>query len=96
MLTGDGGEFSSDEMRGVISSLNVRLVTTAAESPLQNGLCIRVGALTDMMLLNQMKKKAKLTVKHHCVVKIWRVIHCKCTWAKTKFTRHYDRQATST
>ena len=34
-----------------MSMLNVRLLTTAAESPFQNGLCERVHAVTDMMLL---------------------------------------------
>ena len=31
--------------------LNVRLMTTAAERPFQNGLCERVHAVTDIMLL---------------------------------------------
>ena len=34
-----------------MSMLNVRLITTAAESPFQNRLCERVHAVTDMMLL---------------------------------------------
>ena len=51
IMTDNGGEFSSDETREVMSMLNVRLKTTAAESPFQNGLCERVHAVTDMMLL---------------------------------------------
>ena len=51
IMTDNGGEFSSDETREVMSLLNVRLLTTAAESPFQNGLCERVHAVTDMMLL---------------------------------------------
>ena len=51
IMTDNGGEFSSDEMREVMSILNVRLITTAAESPFQNGLCERVHAVTDTMLL---------------------------------------------
>ena len=51
IMTDNGGEFSSDETREVMSMLNVRLITTAAESPFQNGLCERVHAVTDMMLL---------------------------------------------
>ena len=51
IMTDNGGEFSSDETREVMSMLNVRLITTAAESPFQNGLCERVQAVTDMMLL---------------------------------------------
>ena len=51
IMIGNGDEFSSDETQEVMSMLNVRLITTAAESPFQNGLCERVHALTDMMLL---------------------------------------------
>ena len=50
IMTDNGGEFSSDETQEVMSMLNVRLKTTAAESPFQNGLCERVHAVTDMML----------------------------------------------
>jgi len=51
VMTDNGGEFSSDEMREVASILNVKVCTTAGESPFQNGLCERVHAVTDMMLL---------------------------------------------
>ena len=51
IMTDNGGEFSSDEMREVMSILDVRVITTAAESPFQNGLCERVHAVTDIMLL---------------------------------------------
>ena len=51
LMTDNGGEFNSDEMREVASILNVQLCTTAGESPFQNGLCERVHAITDMMLL---------------------------------------------
>ena len=50
ILTDNGGEFSSDEMREVASVLNIELCTTAAESPFQNGVCERNHAVTDMML----------------------------------------------
>ena len=46
-----GGEFSSDKMREVCSILNVQISTTAANSPFQNGLCERIHAVTDTMLL---------------------------------------------
>ena len=36
IMTDNGGEFSSDEMREVMSILSVRLITTAAKSPFQN------------------------------------------------------------
>ena len=51
ILTDNGGEFSSEEMRDVASVLNIRVNTTAAESPFQNGLCERIHAVTDMMLV---------------------------------------------
>ena len=37
--------------REITSILNVQLCTTAGESPFQNGLCERVHAITDMMLV---------------------------------------------
>ena len=60
IMTDDGGEFSSDEMREVMSILNVRVITTAAESPFQNGLCERVHAVTDMMLLKLEEENWKI------------------------------------
>ena len=51
IMTDNGDEFSSDEMLEVMSVLKVRVITTAAESPFQNGLCERVHAITDMTLL---------------------------------------------
>ena len=51
VLTDNGGEFTSDEMREVMSILNVRTCTTAGMSPFQNGLCERVHAITDGMLI---------------------------------------------
>ena len=51
LMTDNGGEFSSDEMREITSILNVRLCTAAGMSPFQNGLCERVHAITDMMLI---------------------------------------------
>lgn len=58
-MTDNGGEFSSDEMRQVMSVLNVRVITTAVESPFQNGLCERVHAVTDMMLLKLEEENRK-------------------------------------
>ena len=59
IMTDNGGEFSSDEMREVMSVLNVRVITTAAESPFQNGLCERVHAVTDVMLLKLEEENSK-------------------------------------
>ena len=50
ILHDNGGEFSSDEMREVCSILNIETMTTAAESPFQNGLCERNHAVVDSML----------------------------------------------
>ena len=51
LMTDNGGEFNSNEMREVASILNVTLCTTSGESPFQNGLCEKVHAITDMMLI---------------------------------------------
>jgi hypothetical protein len=51
IMTDNGGEFNSDETREVASLLNLEVCTSAADSPFQNGLCERVHAVTDMMLL---------------------------------------------
>lgn len=50
ILTDNGGEFNSEEMREVSSILDVRVCTTAAESPWSNGLCERVHCIVDGML----------------------------------------------
>ena len=39
ILTDNGGEFSNAEMTEVSNRLNIKLFTTGAESPWQNGLC---------------------------------------------------------
>ena len=51
ILSDNGGEFRNDEMREVCSIVNVEILTTAAESPFQNGLCEKNHAITDMILL---------------------------------------------
>lgn len=51
IMSDNGGEFSSDELREVASILNIEVCTSAGESPFQNGLCERVHAVTDNMLL---------------------------------------------
>lgn len=51
ILSDNGGEFSSDEMRHVSGILNVQLATTAADSPFQNGLCERNHGIVDYMLV---------------------------------------------
>lgn len=51
IVSDNGGEFCSAEMREVCSILHVEKITTAAESPFQNGLCERNHAVVDNMLL---------------------------------------------
>lgn len=50
ILTDNGGEFSNEEMRQVASTLGVKLYSTAADSPYQNGICERVHGVIDMIL----------------------------------------------
>ena len=50
IITDNGGEFTADELKDVGSLLDVRILTTGAESPFQNGLCERVHAVTDNMI----------------------------------------------
>ena len=50
VLTDNGGEFNSDELREVRPTLNIQVCTTSCESPSQTGLCERVHAVTDLML----------------------------------------------
>ena len=49
-LTDNGGEFVNQEMRDLSESFNIRLLTTAAESPWSNGICERLnGTLADLV-----------------------------------------------
>lgn len=50
ILSDNGGEFNSEEMREVGSILNVEINTTAAYSPFQNGVCERNHAVVDGIL----------------------------------------------
>lgn len=50
VYTDNGGEFNNAELRDVASILNMKVHTTAAECPFQNGLCERIHAVTDMIL----------------------------------------------
>ena len=58
-------------MREVASILNVRLITSAADSLFQNGLCEHVHSVIDMKLLKLMEENRKLKVKHCCHGQIW-------------------------
>uniref|UniRef100_A0A2C9L444 Integrase catalytic domain-containing protein n=1 Tax=Biomphalaria glabrata TaxID=6526 RepID=A0A2C9L444_BIOGL len=51
LMTDNGDEFTSDELREVASILSIQVGTTAAFSPYRNGLCERVHAITDHKLM---------------------------------------------
>ena len=64
IISDNGGEFTAEEMMDVASKLGVRLLTTAAKSPHQNGLNERVHYIVDSMLykLRLQFPKVKLDV----------------------------------
>ena len=78
LMTYNGGEFSSEEMREITSILNKQLCTTAGESPFQNGLCERVHAITDMMLTKLEAEYGKTNSQTLLSGQIWPEIHSKC------------------
>jgi transposase InsO family protein len=49
-MTDNGGEFSNEKFKEVASIMGVNILTTAAESPFQNGMCERNHAIVDNML----------------------------------------------
>ena len=57
LMSDNGGEFTADEIKEVASILGVRLLTTAAQSPHQNGLNERVHSVVDSIL-------SKLKINH--------------------------------
>ena len=62
-----------------MSMLNVRLLTTAAESPFQNELCGRVHAVTDMIkLLKPTEENQSTDTTHYWGGLIWLGMHYKC------------------
>ena len=72
ILTNNGGEFSSNEMREVCRILNVQISTTAANSPFQNGLCERIHATMDTMLLKLREQCPKTPIE---VLHSWDNVH---------------------
>lgn len=73
LLTDNGGEFVSQEMLEVESILNLEVLSTAAESPFQNGICERNHQVVDAILfkLTQDYPKTPLNVllKWACMAK---------------------------
>ena len=62
VLTDNGGEFASEEMLHVESVLNVEVLTTAAQSPFQNGVCERNHQVVDAILSKLVKDYPKTPV----------------------------------
>ena len=62
LLTDNGGEFVSEEMLEVESLLNLEVLSTAAESPFQNGICERNHQVVDAILLKLTKDYPKTPV----------------------------------
>ena len=56
-----GGEMSNDKMEDVASYLNVKLTTTAANSPHQNGINERNHATVDLMITRMLDSDSSLT-----------------------------------
>ena len=79
-MTDNGGEFSSDEMREVMLVLNVKVITTVADCPFQNGLCERVHAVTDMMLLKLQEEMIEMTGRLCYPGQIWQETPYTCGW----------------
>ena len=63
IMTDNGGEFTNDEMTEVSNRLNLKLFTTGAESPWQNGLCERNHAHTDNILQSVLRDYPELSLK---------------------------------
>ncbi|CAC5357017.1 unnamed protein product [Mytilus coruscus] len=78
LMSDNGGEFSSDEMREVASILNVKVCSTARMSPYQDGLCERVHAITDIVLIKLEAENKKVESGSLLSWQIRHRIHCKC------------------
>ena len=63
VLSDNGGEFSNAEMIEVSNKLNLKLFTTGAHSPWQNGICERNHAHTDNILQSVLRDHPKMALK---------------------------------
>ena len=57
-----GGEFFNAKFKDMCRNLNIRMLTTSAESPFQNGLCERNHAITDRIIDKMMMEDPTLTI----------------------------------
>ena len=63
VLSDNGGEFSNAEMIEVSNKLNLKLFTTGAHSPWQNGICERNHAHTDNILQSVLRDYPQMSLK---------------------------------
>ena len=63
VLSDNGGEFSNAEMIEVSNKLNLKLFTTGAHSPWQNGICERNHAHTDNILQSVLRDHPQMSLK---------------------------------
>jgi transposase InsO family protein len=63
VLSDNGGEFSNAEMQEVANRINLKLFTTGAQSPWQNGICERNHAHTDNILQSVLRDYPQLSLK---------------------------------
>ena len=63
VLSDNGGEFSNAEMQEVSNRINLKLFTTGAQSPWQNGICERNHAHTDNILQSVLRDYPQLSLK---------------------------------
>ena len=85
ILSDNGGEFSNEELTEVASILNVKLLTTAAYSPHQNGLNERIHGVIDLILL---KLKTQYPNIHVDVLLGWANMAKNCLHNHHGFSSH--------
>ena len=61
ILTDNGGEFNNNEMRALGESFNIKVLSTAAESPWSNGICERLNGVLGNMV-SKISEDAKCDV----------------------------------
>ena len=63
ILVDNGGEFDNADFRESCSVLNIKVITTAAQSPWSNGICERNHATVDHMLRKLMEENPKTPIQ---------------------------------
>ena len=62
ILTDCGGEFYNSKFKDMAQNLNIRLYSTAAESPYQNGICERNHSVTDRIVEKMLTDDPSMTL----------------------------------